>query len=113
MIILVVFGVMAASMSNDSPKSGFYNYKGTSYYYDDGSWYTYNDNTGDYSETYDVPEELENNRDDYYDDLNEYNKQTIDSDWDDDKGFDWGGSDDSGWDSGWDTGGSGGWDSDW
>ena len=56
-------------------------------------------------------------KDDYYDDINEYNRETIDSDWDDDSdfswdSFDWGSSDDS-WDSGWDSGYDSDWDSDW
>ncbi|MBO5551313.1 MAG: hypothetical protein J5966_05080 [Lachnospiraceae bacterium] len=113
-IIIVVLIVIIKSMSGNSSSHGsFYNYNGHSYYYDDGSWYSYNSNTGDYTETSEVPSELENHRDDYYDDVNEYNKQTVDSDWDDDSDFDWSwdSSDDSGWDSGWDSGGS--WDSDW
>lgn len=114
-IIIIVLAVVFSGMgSKSSGNSGsYYNYNGNEYYYNDGSWYSYDDSTGDYSETYDVPSELENHRDDYYDDLNEYNRQTIDSDWDDDSDFswdssDWGSSDD--WDSGWD---SGSWDSDW
>ena len=110
-VLLVLFGSNIFG-SSKKPSGSYYNYNGTSYYYgNNGSWYTYNDTTGDYTETYNVPEELENNRDDYYDDLNEYNKQTIDSDWDDDDDFDWSwDSDDWDWDSGWD---SGSWDSDW
>ncbi len=113
-IIVVTLILLISGSTGDSGKTGsYYNYNGSSYYYDSGSWYTYDSNTGNYSETYDVPEELENNRDDYYDNVNEYNKQTVDSDWDDDSDFDW--SDDSGWDSGsWDSGwDSGSWDSDW
>jgi hypothetical protein len=109
-LIIVVSGIGKKSSGDNG---SFYNYNGNSYYYNDGSWYSYDDSTGNYSETYDVPSELNDHRDDYYDDLNEYNRQTIDSDWDDDSDFDWSWSsnDDTSWDSGWDSGGS--WDSDW
>ena len=122
-VALILFAVVIALLSSfvssffgSKKNSGsYYNYNGSSYYYDDGQWYSYDD--GNYTETYDVPDELENNRDDYYDDIDEYNKETIDSDWDDDDDYDWSWSDsddsgwDSDWDSGWDSGGS--WDSDW
>ena len=110
LIIIVLFVLFGSTGKKSSGNNGsFYNYNGNSYYYNDGSWYNYDTNTDTYSETHDVPSELENNRDDYYDDLNEYNRQTIDSDWDDDSDFSWdsGGS----WDSGWDSGGD--WGSDW
>ena len=110
LIIIVLFVLFGSTGKKSSGNNGsFYNYNGNSYYYNDGSWYNYDTDTDTYSETHDVPSELENNRDDYYDDLNEYNRQTIDSDWDDDSDFSWdsGGS----WDSDWDSGGD--WGSDW
>jgi len=112
-IALIVLGVLGSSFINGSKKGSYYNYDGQSYYYDEGSWYSYDSNTGDYSETTDVPEDLENNRDDYYDDLNEYNEETIDSDWDDDDDFDWSWDDDDDFDWSWDSSDDSGWDSDW
>lgn len=106
-VIALLTSVISSFFGGNKNSGSYYNYNGSSYYYDDGQWYSYDD--GNYTETYDVPDELENNRDDYYDDIDEYNQETIDSDWDDDDDFDW----DSDWDSGWDSDWDSGWDSDW
>ena len=117
-----------AIQDSKTPDRGYYDYKGTPYYYAAGAWYTPDDDGG-WERTYDAPDTLTENYKDYYeardysdldadyaDDIEEYPTEEYsndydndddswnDSNWDDDDwDYDWGDYDsyDSDWDSDW------------
>lgn len=131
--MFILFAVMAISMAivviscffvMSGPDTGYYSYKGDTYYQRDNDWYIYNngwvpttvdpelaDHASDYYDSYFYDsdssyDDFESS--DYYE---QYNSGSDDDDWDDDSWDD----DDWDWDSGssdWDSGSSD-WDSDW
>lgn len=138
-IMMIVFLIMLAiwifsfivMAINDSktPNRGYYNYKGTPYYYAAGAWYT-PDDYGDWERTYDAPDTLtENYKDffeakdysdldaDYADDIEEYPTEEYSNDDYDNDDDSWNDSnwDDDDWDYDWDDYDSydSDWDSDW
>lgn len=128
--IVAIFGFSFIVMAiNDSktPNKGYYDYKGTPYYYTGGAWYT-PDDYGNWEIDYDTPDILEENYKDYYEAKDYYNLDSDyadnvaeypteaysgdnydddswnDSNWDDDDwDYDYGDYDsyDSDWDSDW------------
>lgn len=99
------------------PSRGYYLYDDEVYYYNDGSWYYYDDYYDTWDYYYDDDYEF---LEDYYygtsydyidyafEDTDFYYESDYNSDYDSGWDSDW----DSDWDSGWDSGGSD-WDSDW
>ncbi len=76
-IFLLVFLIYSNwSVANANKYNGYYNYKGSTYYRYADDWYIYDDDYDSYSYSdydswgkvydYDVPEELEQSKDDYY-----------------------------------------------
>ena len=64
----VVFaGGFLGTIIEDSktPKKGYYEYKGTPYYYTGGAWYTPGDD-GEWERDYNAPDRLEENYNDYF-----------------------------------------------
>lgn len=121
LIVICVLTSLLRGFSSGSGKHG--GSDGSGYvYHPDNDYDRYDDDYGDYDD-YDIGGRNysdDSYDDDYYDDLDEYNRETIDSNWDDDNDFDWSWDDDDSWDSddSWDWGSddswdSGGWDSDW
>lgn len=128
----VGFGVLAIIIAiiiaifDHSPSEGYYRYQGNDYYYQDDSWYMYDDysDSWSYADNYDFLDELINDETDseyrvydhdgfdfedssYYDDDSSYSYD-YDSSWDSDSSWDWDSGDS--WDS-WDSGSS--WNSNW
>ncbi|MBR3142112.1 MAG: zinc ribbon domain-containing protein [Clostridiales bacterium] len=130
--IAVMFGfAFIVMVINDSktPNRGYYDYKGTPYYYGGGVWYTPDDD-GEWERTYDAPDRLKENYRDYFeardysdldsnyaDDIEEYQTEA-DSNYNYDNDNDsWNDSnwDDNDWDYDYDSydWGDSDWDSDW
>ena len=141
-ILIIFFGIPAAlallgsllealGLVKPEPNKGYYDYNGSTYYYNDDHWYEY-DGSDWYSTT--VDDDLSDNFDDYYYDSysgevfdedayysygNNWDDDWDDDDWswgssssssyddDDDWSWDWGSDDDDDWGSSWDS------DSDW
>ncbi|MBQ1489723.1 MAG: hypothetical protein IIZ43_01630 [Eubacterium sp.] len=119
-IVFVVYVAIAL----EGPSDGYYEYDDTLYYNQGSSWYTYSDDSWVY--TNDIPSELSDDPDAYYNgyddsgydssfydsdyyDPDYYESDSSSSSWDSDS---W---DDDDWDydyGGWDSGGTD-WDSDW
>lgn len=115
---MLVFAVVFCSWFFPGPSCGYYDYRGSTYYYENSHWYEWDDYVESWSPTQ-VDQELKKNADDYYQtygwredyeagDFTESSyyseKEWSDSDWDSD--YDWDSGDS--WDSGYDD-----WDSDW
>lgn len=115
-VIVFVVTIAAAIMSTGTHSKGYYRYNNNYYYYDRG-WYQ---TTGsDWTSASDVPDQLEDNADEYFEGKNtsdlsdsnipRYESNTSDDDWnnddwdDDDWDIDFGGwdSNDTNWDSNW------------
>ena len=130
--LVAIFGFSFIVMAiNDSktPKKGYYDYKGTPYYYTGGAWYTPDDD-GNWTRDYNTPDRLEENYNDYFeardysnldsdyaDDIEEYQTEA-DSNYNYDNDNDsWNDSnwDDNDWDYDYDSydWGDSDWDSDW
>lgn len=118
LVILLVFVVVLVSWFFPGPSRGYYDYRGSTYYYDSSDWYEWDDYVESWSPTQ-VDKELKKNADDYYQtygwredyeagDFTESSyyseEEWSSSDWDSD--YDWDSGDS--WDSGYDD-----WDSDW
>ena len=124
---MIVMMIGDAIENANRPNKGYYDYKGTPYYYNGSGWYT-TDDDGEWERTYDAPDRLEENYRDYFeakdyddldsnyaDDIEEYETEAYsydndnddswnDSNWDDDDwDYDYGDYDsyDSDWDSDW------------
>ena len=128
--IIGIFGVsfifMVISDAIDkanTPNKGYYDYKGTPYYYSGYAWYTPDDD-GEWERTYDAPERLEENYKDYFeardydeldydyaDDIEEYQTEANSRDYDNDDSWNDSNWDDDDWD--YDYGGYDSYDSDW
>ncbi len=128
-IVIVLAAVLLFRWIGNTPDRGYYRYRDDTYYYQNHGWYLYNALSNDWEQTYDVPEALEKDYDDYYQsetydsgyalsdftDSGYYEEDTgffsdlfdSDSSYDD---YDWDSGDDS-W-SGWDSSDTD-WDSDW
>lgn len=117
-ILLIFFAIgILATIFDDTPPNGYYNYQGTEYYRQGSSWYYYDADADDwYKSSQDIDIDKDN-ADDYridnhvgkdFESTSWYDAGSTnnDHDWDDDN--DWGGYDDSDWDSGGTD-----WDSDW
>ena len=63
-LFLIAFILMVADDSK-TPNKGYYDYKGTPYYYTGGAWYTPGDD-GEWERDYDAPDRLEENYNDYF-----------------------------------------------
>ena len=128
--LIALFGmaiIIAVIDEAKTPNKGYYDYKGTPYYYTGGAWYTPDDD-GNWERDYNTPDSLEENYKDYYeardysdldsdyaDDIEEYQTEAYsnydndndswnDSNWDDDDwDYDYDDYDsyDSDWDSDW------------
>ena len=127
--IMFIFAFVVMIVSDyKTPNRGYYNYKGTPYYYGGGVWYTPNDD-GEWERTYDTPDRLTENYNDYFeakdysdldadyaDDIEEYQTEAYSYDNDDDDDS-WNDSnwDDDDWDYDYDDYDSfdSDWDSDW
>ena len=130
--LVAIFGFSFIVMAiNDAktPKKGYYDYKGTPYYYTGGAWYTPDDD-GNWTRDYNTPDRLEENYNDYFeardysnldsdyaDDIEEYQTEA-DSNYNYDNDNDsWNDSnwDDNDWDYDYDSydWGDSDWDSDW
>ena len=129
-VLLPIIIFLIIRVVDKSPYSGYYNYNGSMYYWQDttDAWYIYNYDADRWDICYDDLENLYDNYDDYhipsysYDDYNVTDftqsgyyvepSYSDDSDWDSDYDYDddWDSDWDSDydWDSGWDD-----WDSDW
>ena len=118
--IVVFFVIMLFALSIiRGPNRGYYSYQGSTYYYQNDSWYLYSLLADTWEILSDVPEELEDHYSNYYNgssykddyaaadfyDSGYYISDYSNSDYDD---YDWDSSDYSSWDSS-DTD----WDSDW
>lgn len=109
----VVAAIIAFSfvIASTTPGYGYYKYNNNLYYYH-SDWYVYDDYDG-WSPTTDIPSELHDNYDDYY----ESSYYTSDMDAEDITQTSWADSwdDDSDWDSNdsWDSDGGTDWGSDW
>ena len=99
--------------------NGYYHYNGAHYYSLDDTWYYYDDDRTDWYPASQVPQDLTDNADDYYDsEYYDYDSGTTDfsgtdyySDWEEASRSD--DDSDSGWDSSdWDSSDTD-WDSDW
>lgn len=116
MTLVVVF--VLSGWFGRGPSSGYYDYQGSTYYYDSSDWYEWDDYIEAWSPT-EADRELKKNADDYYQsygwqdgceagDFTESSyyseKEWASDDWDSD--YDWDSGDS--WDSGYDD-----WDSDW
>ena len=133
-IVIFIFLVFAVAMFGKiiddakTPKKGYYDYKGTPYYYTGGGWYTPGDD-GEWERDYDAPDRLEENYNDYFEakdyssldsdyagDIEEYPTEAYSSD-DYDSGDSWDDNswDDDDWDYDYDSYDSydSDWDSDW
>ena len=124
--IALMFGLAFIVMAiNDSkvPKRGYYDYKGTPYYYGAGYWYTINDD-GEWVRDYDAPDSLTENYKDYFeakdysdldadyaDDIEEYPTEEYSNDYDNDDSWNDSNWDDDDWD--YDYGGYDDYDTDW
>lgn len=112
-VVIALYGGFASG-----PSRGYYVYRNNTYYYDNSSWYEWDDYVETWSPTR-ADSDLKENADDYYQSSNwrsSYGagdftesswyseKEWADSDWDND--YDWDSSDS--WDSSYDD-----WDSDW
>ena len=128
-ILIVLAAVLIFRWIGSTPDRGYYRYQDDTYYYQDHSWYLYDALSDDWEQTYEVPEALEEDYDDYYqsedydsryvlpdfsgsgyyEENNDFFSGLFDSDssYDD---YDWDSSDDS-WSS-WDSSDTD-WDSDW
>ncbi len=108
--ILFISCVSNVVSSSHTPKNGYYEYKGTPYYYTGGNWYT-PDEDGEWARDYNTPDMLEENYNDYFEakdyssldsnyagEVEEYQTEAYSGDsYDDDDS--WGDSwDDSNWD---------------
>jgi hypothetical protein len=126
--IWILAFVVTAIQDSKTPNRGYYDYKGTPYYYAAGAWYT-PDDYGEWERTYDAPDTLTENYKDYYeakdysdldadyaDDIEEYPTEEYSNDYDNDDDS-WNDSnwDDDDWDYDWDDYDSydSDWDSDW
>lgn len=112
--LLIVVGIV----KNSGPKRGYYSYGGDTYYYQNDTWYSYDDYDG-WGVAYSVDEELNGNYRDYYEssafdsaydasDFSDtdyyYESDSSDSDWDDsdwDSDYDSWDSSDTDWGSDW------------
>ena len=130
--LVAIFGFSFIVMAiNDAktPKKGYYDYKGTPYYYTGGAWYTPDDD-GNWTRDYNTPDRLEENYNDYFeardysnldsdyaDDIEEYQTEA-------DSNYNYDNDNDSCNDSNWDNNdwdyeydsydwGDSDWDSDW
>ena len=129
--IFLVFGIAFVSMIIDdakTPKKGYYDSKGTPYYYTGGGWYTPDDD-GEWVRDYDAPDRLEENYNDYFEakdyssldsdyagDIEEYPTEAYSSgDYDSGDSWDDNSWDDDDWDYDYDSYDSydSDWDSDW
>lgn len=128
-IVIVLAAVLIFRWIGSTPDRGYYSYQDNTYYYQNHGWYLYNVLSNSWEQTYDVPEALEKNYDDYYEsetydsryamsnfsDSSYYEEDSgffsdlfdSDSSYDD---YDWDSGDDS-W-SNWDSSDTD-WDSDW
>ncbi len=126
-ILAIIIGIFIAIFDH-SPSEGYYRYQGNDYYYQDDSWYMYDDynDSWSYATNYDFLDDLINDETDYeyrvydhegysfedssyYDDDSGYSySYDYDSSWDSDSSWDWDSGDS--WDS-WDSGSS--WNSNW
>ncbi len=111
----------------NTPNKGYYNYQGTPYYYSGGVWYTPDDDGG-WERTYDAPDSLKEDYNDYFeakdygdldadyaDDIEEYPTEEYSYDNDDDDSWNDSNWDDDDWDYDYDSYDSydSDWDSDW
>ena len=128
--IIAVFGFSFAAMILEdakTPNKGYYDYKGTPYYYSGSGWYALADD-GSWERTYDAPDRLEENYRDYFeardyddldadyaDDIEEYETEAYSYDNDDDDSWNDSNWDDDDWDYDYDSYDSydSDWDSDW
>lgn len=110
-----------------TPKSGYYDYNGTPYYYTGGDWYT-PDEYGNWERDYDAPDTLEENYNDYFEagnysnldsdyaeGIEEYPTEAYSYSYDDDDSWNDSNWDDDDWDYDYDSYDSydSDWDSDW
>lgn len=131
-LVILIIICMCVSVFHSEPTDGYYRYNQNIYYFQDDSWYYYNDLQDDWShvDSSQVPEIDFSTQSEYATDEHEgmqfedstwYVEEPIrsydsyddyDDDWDDDWDNDW--DSDYDWDSGdsWDSGGTD-WDSDW
>ena len=136
-VLIAVLLFSALGKCGKSPKKGYYDYNGTSYYYDNDDWYVYDgvwktaaaaaiaNNYSDYwtGSSYDSSSDYTDFREsDYYENENNWNDDWDDDDWstswdhdddDDDDDWDWDWDDDDDDDSSWDWSSDSDWDSDW
>lgn len=129
--MILVVGLTVWIFLDDSPLEGYYPYAGQNYYYQDSTWYSYDEEIDDWYEIDDesVPDAISSDSEEYHYNNNQYDgKDFEDSVWyvedDDNDDYDYGDNDDddddSGWDNdydwdagdSWDSGGTD-WDSDW
>ena len=131
--IVAIFGLSFIIMLIDdakTPNKGYYDYKGTPYYYSGGAWYTPDDD-GNWERDYNAPDILEENYRDYFeakdyydldsdfaDDIEEYQTEAYsgnDNNYDDDDSWNDSNWDDDDWDYDYDDYDSydSDWDSDW
>ena len=111
----------------NTPNKGYYNYQGTPYYYSGGVWYTPDDDGG-WERTYDAPDSLKEDYNDYFeakdygdldadyaDDIEEYPTEEYSYDNDDDDSWNDSNWDDDDWDYDYDDYDyfDSDWDSDW
>ncbi len=123
-IFTLAFIILA--LSDDTPDRGYYDYRGTPYYYS-GGWYIPDDDGG-WERTYDAPDSLQENYKDYFeardysdldsdyaDDIEEYPTEAYSNDNYDDDSWNDSNWDDDDWDYDWDDYDSydSDWDSDW
>ena len=115
--VAVVIGVLLAP--SRKYQNGYYHYNNEHYYSLDDTWYYYDDTLTDWFPASSIPEDFENNAEDYYDSsYYDYNSETTDfrdtdyySDWEESQSDN--DDDDSDWDSSdWDSNDTD-WDSDW
>ena len=128
-IVIVLAAVLLLRWIGSTPDRGYYSYQDNTYYYQNHGWYLYNVLSNSWEQTYDVPEALEKNYDDYYESETYDSRYAMSnfsdsSYYEEDSGFlsdlfDSGSSyDDYDWDSGgdswssWDSSDTD-WDSDW
>lgn len=126
--IFIIGMIMMAVDDAKTPKKGYYDYKGTPYYYTGGGWYTPGDD-GEWERDYDAPDRLEENYNDYFeakdyssldsdfaDDIDEYPTEAYSAnDYDNDDSWNDSNWDDDDWDYDYDSYDSydSDWDSDW
>lgn len=111
----------------NTPNKGYYDYQGTPYYYSGGVWYTPDDDGG-WERTYDAPDSLKEDYNDYFeakdygdldadyaDDIEEYPTEEYSYDNDDDDSWNDSNWDDDDWDYDYDDYDyfDSDWDSDW